>query len=192
MERIKQNTMKSKSFMLIIFSVALLLRTPKPNLVVALTPNTPAYGSPQSLTMTPLHTSITAHFPAWSKKQIGKTQASSSTPHYFRVSSLTTMNNLTGIPPAPRGVPQIEVTFDIDADGILKVSAKDLATNKEQRITITASTKLSKEEKEKMIKEAEQFSEADRKKREEAEARNNADSLMYTANLNVLAKSKEH
>ncbi len=89
--------------------------------------------------------------------------------------------NLTGIPPAPRGVPQIEVTFDIDADGILKVSAKDLATGKEQRITITASTKLAEEEKEKMIKQAEEFAEVDRRKREEAEARNNADSLIYTA-----------
>jgi molecular chaperone DnaK len=89
--------------------------------------------------------------------------------------------NLTGIPPAPRGVPQIEVTFDIDADGILKVSAKDLATSKEQRITITASTKLAKDEKEKMVKQAEEFAEVDRKKKEEAEARNNADSLIYTA-----------
>ena len=89
--------------------------------------------------------------------------------------------NLTGIPPAPRGVPQIEVTFDIDADGILKVSAKDLATGNEQRITITASTKLAKEEKEKMVKEAEQFAEIDRRKKEEVEARNNADSLIYTA-----------
>ncbi|UCE95243.1 MAG: molecular chaperone DnaK [Candidatus Bathyarchaeota archaeon] len=89
--------------------------------------------------------------------------------------------NLTGIPPAPRGVPQIEVTFDIDANGILNVSAKDLGTNKEAKITITASTKLSKDEKERMIKEAEQFSEQDKKKREEAEIRNNADTLIYTA-----------
>jgi len=91
------------------------------------------------------------------------------------------MFNLTGIPPAPRGVPQIEVTFDIDANGILNVSAKDLATNKEQKITITASTKLDKDKKEKMIKEAEQFAEQDRKRREEAETRNEADSLIYTA-----------
>jgi len=91
------------------------------------------------------------------------------------------MFNLTGIPPAPRGVPQIEVTFDIDADGMLKVTAKDLATGKEQKITITASTKLSKEEKERMIREAEQFAEQDRKKREEVEVRNTADSLIYTA-----------
>ena len=91
------------------------------------------------------------------------------------------MFNLTGIPPAPRGVPQIEVTFDIDANGILNVSAKDLATGNEQKITITASTKLSEEQKNKMIKEAEQFGEQDRKKKEEADARNNADSLIYTA-----------
>jgi molecular chaperone DnaK len=91
------------------------------------------------------------------------------------------MFNLTGIPPAPRGVPQIEVTFDIDADGILNVSAKDMATGKEQKITITASTKLSEKEKERMTREAEQFSEEDKKRREEAEIRNNADSLIYTA-----------
>jgi molecular chaperone DnaK len=89
--------------------------------------------------------------------------------------------NLTGIPPAPRGVPQIEVTFDIDADGILNVSAKDLATKKEQKITITASTKLSEEAKETMVKEAEQFAEEDKRRKEEAEIRNNADSLIYTA-----------
>jgi len=91
------------------------------------------------------------------------------------------MFNLTGIPPAPRGVPQIEVTFDIDANGIINVSAKDLGTGKENKITITASTKLSKEEKERMVKEAEQFAEADRKKKEEAEIRNAADGLLYTA-----------
>jgi molecular chaperone DnaK len=91
------------------------------------------------------------------------------------------MFNLVGIPPAPRGVPQIEVTFDIDANGILHVSAKDLATGKEQKITITASMKLSQAEKERMIKEAEQFAEQDRKRREEAELRNNAESLIYTA-----------
>jgi molecular chaperone DnaK len=91
------------------------------------------------------------------------------------------MFNLTGIPPAPRGVPQIEVTFDIDADGILNVSAKDLATGKEQKITITASTKLSDQEKERMMKEAEQFAEEDEKRRKEVEVRNAADSLLYTA-----------
>ncbi len=91
------------------------------------------------------------------------------------------MFNLMGIPPAPRGVPQIEVTFDINAEGILNVSAKDLATGKEQKITITASTKLPSEQKERMIHEAEQFAEQDRKRREEAEIRNTADSLIYTA-----------
>ena len=91
------------------------------------------------------------------------------------------MFNLTGIPSAPRGVPQIEVTFDIDANGILNVSAKDLATNNEQKITITASTKLSDDEKNRMVREAEQFTEQDRKNKEEAEIRNSADSLIYTA-----------
>jgi molecular chaperone DnaK len=90
------------------------------------------------------------------------------------------MFNLAGIPPAPRGVPQIEVTFDIDANGILTVGAKDLGTGKENKITITASTKLSKEEKERLVKEAESFSEQDKKKREEAELRNEADSTLYT------------
>jgi molecular chaperone DnaK len=88
--------------------------------------------------------------------------------------------NFTGIPPAPRGVPQIEVTFDIDANGILNVSAKDLATGKQTSITITASTKLNEKDKERMIKEAEQYAEQDKKKKEEAEIRNNADSLLYT------------
>ena len=90
------------------------------------------------------------------------------------------MFNLEGIPPAPRGVPQIEVTFDIDANGILTVGAKDMGTGKENKITITASTKLSKEEKERLIKEAETFAEQDKKKKEEAEARNEADSVLYT------------
>ena len=93
--------------------------------------------------------------------------------------------DLVGIPPAPRGVPQIEVTFDIDANGILKVTARDLATGKEQAIRITAPTKLSKEEIERMIKEAEQFAEQDRRRREEAELRNEADSLAYTAEKTV-------
>ena len=88
--------------------------------------------------------------------------------------------NLVGIPPAPRGVPQIEVTFDIDANGILNVSAKDLGTEKEQKITITASTKLSDEEVEKMIKSAKEHEEEDKRKKEEVEIRNNADSLIYT------------
>jgi len=91
------------------------------------------------------------------------------------------MFNLTGIPPAPRGVPQIEVTFDIDANGIMNVSAKDLASGNEQKITITASTKLPEEQKNRMIKEAEQFAEQDRIRKEEAETRNNAESMIYTA-----------
>ncbi len=89
--------------------------------------------------------------------------------------------HLDGIPPAPRGVPQIEVTFDIDANGILNVSAKDLATQKEQKITITASSGLTKEEIEKKIKEAEQYREQDRKQKEEVEIRNQADSMVYNA-----------
>jgi len=91
------------------------------------------------------------------------------------------MFNLTGIPPAPRGVPQIEVTFDIDANGIMNVTAKDLATSKENKITITASTKLSKDQKEKMMHEAEQFAEQDRKRKEEVELQNSAESMLYTA-----------
>lgn len=86
---------------------------------------------------------------------------------------------LTGIPPAPRGVPQIEVTFDIDANGIVNVSAKDLGTGKEQKITITSSTNLSEEEIQRKIKEAERFAEEDRKKKERIEIRNNADSMVY-------------
>lgn len=91
------------------------------------------------------------------------------------------MFNLTGIPPAPRGVPQIEVTFDIDTNGILNVSAKDLATSKEQKITITASTKLPKEDINKMVKQAEQFAAQDQKRKEEAEIRNSADNAIYSA-----------
>jgi molecular chaperone DnaK len=91
------------------------------------------------------------------------------------------MFNLTGIPPAPRGIPQIEVTFDIDANGILNVSAKDLATSKENKITIAASTKLSKDQKEKMVHEAEQFADQDKKRKEEVELRNTAESMLYTA-----------
>jgi molecular chaperone DnaK len=87
--------------------------------------------------------------------------------------------HLMGIPPAPRGMPQVEVTFDIDANGILNVSAKDMATNKEQKITITASTGLSKEEAEKMRKEAESHSDEDKAKIAEAEARNRCDNLVY-------------
>ena len=91
------------------------------------------------------------------------------------------MFNLSGIPPAPRGIPQIEVTFDIDANGILNVTAKDLATQKEAKITITANNKLSKDEIEKLKHESEQFAEADKRKKEEAEIRNEADNLIYAA-----------
>ena len=88
---------------------------------------------------------------------------------------------LTGIPPAPRGMPQIEVTFDIDANGILNVSAKDKATNKEQKIRIEASSGLTEQEIEKMVKDAESHAEEDRKRREEVETRNRADSLVFEA-----------
>ena len=88
---------------------------------------------------------------------------------------------LDGIPPAPRGVPQIEVTFDIDADGILHVSAEDKATGREQKITITASSGLSKDAVEAMVSEGERYAEEDRKRKEEVEARNSADSMAYTA-----------
>jgi molecular chaperone DnaK len=86
---------------------------------------------------------------------------------------------LSGIPPAPRGVPQIEVTFDIDANGILNVTAKDNATGKDQKVTITSSSGLSKEEVERMAKEAESHSAEDKTKREEIEARNGLDNLVY-------------
>lgn len=87
---------------------------------------------------------------------------------------------LTGLPPAPRGVPQIEVTFDIDANGILNVKAQDKATGKEQTITITASTNLSDEEVERMKKEAEANAEADKKRRESIEAKNMGETMVYT------------
>jgi molecular chaperone DnaK len=89
--------------------------------------------------------------------------------------------HLVGIPPAPRGVPQIEVTFDIDANGIVNVSAKDLGTQKEQKITITASSGLTKEEVERMMKDAEAHAEEDRRRREEVETRNRADQMVYGA-----------
>ncbi len=88
---------------------------------------------------------------------------------------------LDGIPPAPRGIPQIEVTFDIDADGILHVSAQDKATGREQKITITASSGLAKEEVENMVREAERHADEDRKRKGEVEARNNGDSMAYSA-----------
>jgi molecular chaperone DnaK len=88
---------------------------------------------------------------------------------------------LDGIPPAPRGMPQVEVTFDIDANGILKVSAREKQTGKEQTITITGSTGLSKDEVEKMTRDAEMHAEEDRRKKEEAEVRNHADSVVFSA-----------
>ncbi|MEW6540480.1 MAG: molecular chaperone DnaK [Bacillota bacterium] len=96
--------------------------------------------------------------------------------------------NLVGIPPAPRGIPQIEVTFDIDVNGIVSVSAKDLGTGKSQSITITGSTGLSSAEIDRLVKEAEQFAEDDRKRREEVEIRNNADALVYQSEKTL----KEH
>jgi molecular chaperone DnaK len=92
---------------------------------------------------------------------------------------------LDGIPPAPRGTPQIEVAFDIDANGILNVSAKDKATSKEQKITITASSGLSKEEAEKMRQEAEAHSEDDRRRFEEVEARNRLDGMLFHADKTI-------
>ncbi|MGH8962301.1 MAG: Hsp70 family protein, partial [Jatrophihabitantaceae bacterium] len=87
---------------------------------------------------------------------------------------------LTGLPPAPRGVPQVEVTFDIDANGIVHVSAKDLATNKEQGMTITGGSGLSKDEIDRMMKDAEAHAEEDKKRRDEAETRNSAEGLQFT------------
>jgi molecular chaperone DnaK len=87
--------------------------------------------------------------------------------------------HLMGIPPAPRGMPQVEVAFDIDANGIVNVSAKDLATGKEQAMTITGGTSLSKEEIDRMVTDAEKFAEEDHARRETAEARNTADQLHY-------------
>ena len=93
--------------------------------------------------------------------------------------------HLVGIPMAPRGIPQIEVTFDIDANGIMNVKAKDLGTGKEQQITITASTKLSKDQIDKMMKEAEKFASDDAKKKEKAEVLNQAETILYTAQKTV-------
>jgi molecular chaperone DnaK len=97
---------------------------------------------------------------------------------------------LAGIPPAPRGVPQIEVTFDIDANGIVNVSAKDKATGKEQKITITSSSGLSKSEVENMMREAESHAEEDKLRRELTDVRNQADSLVYQVEK-TLAENKE-
>jgi len=98
--------------------------------------------------------------------------------------------NLVGVPPAPRGVPQIEVTFDIDANGIVNVSAKDLGTGKEQKITITASSGINEEEIEKMVKDAELHAEEDKRKKEEVEVRNQADTLIYNTEK-VLKENKD-
>src|SRR5262249_14468188 len=87
--------------------------------------------------------------------------------------------HLVGIPPAPRGIPQIEVTFDIDANGIVNVSAKDLGTGKEQKITISSSSGLAKDEIDKMVRDAESHADDDRRKREEIEAKNRLDSTVY-------------
>jgi molecular chaperone DnaK len=95
---------------------------------------------------------------------------------------------LVGIPPAPRGIPQVEVTFDIDANGILNVTAKDRATNNEQKITITSSSGLAKDEVEKMAKDDESHAADDRKQRDQIEARNRADAMVY----NVEKTLKEH
>ena len=92
---------------------------------------------------------------------------------------------LTGIPAAPRGVPQIEVTFDIDANGIVHVSAKDMATGNSQQVAITASTNLSDEDIEKAVKEAEAHAAEDKKRKEEIEARNNAESLVYNCQKTI-------
>ena len=96
--------------------------------------------------------------------------------------------NLEGIPPAPRGIPQIEVTFDIDASGILSVSAKDKGTGKEQKITIKSDGGLSQDEIDKMVKEAEANKEADKKRRDEVDSRNQADSILHEVDKNL----KEH
>jgi len=96
--------------------------------------------------------------------------------------------HLEGIPPAPRGMPQIEVTFDIDANGIVHVSAKDKGTGKEQKITISGSSGLSKEDIEKMVREAGEHAKEDERAKERAEARNQADAMVYQAEKNL----KEH
>ncbi len=126
-----------------------------------------------------------------SKKQIFSTAADNQTSvevHVLQGERPMAADNMTlgrfildGIPPAPRGVPQIEVSFDIDANGIVNVSAKDLATGKEQHITITASSGLDQSQIDKMVREAEQYAAEDKKRRELADARNHADSLAYQA-----------
>ena len=129
------------------------------------------------------------------KSQIFSTAADSQTAVTIRVfqgeremandNKLLGQFDLVGIPPAPRGMPQIEVTFDIDANGIVHVSAKDMATQKEQSIKITASSGLSKEEVEKLVKEAQSHTEDDKKRRKAAEAKNQADNLIYQTEKNL-------
>ena len=105
--------------------------------------------------------------------------------HMARDNKTLGMFRLDGIPPAPRGIPQVEVTFDIDSNGIVNVTAKDMATQREQQITITASTNLSSGEVDKMVDEAESNAEEDRKKKEEAEVKNKADTLVYQTEKNL-------
>src|SRR5690606_2549520 len=99
---------------------------------------------------------------------------------------------LTGIPPAPMGVPQIEVTFDIDANGIVHVYAKDLATNKEQKMTITGGTALDKDKIDQMIKDAESYAEEDARRRESVETRNQAEQLVHQTEKLIEERSEEH
>jgi molecular chaperone DnaK len=98
--------------------------------------------------------------------------------------------HLVGIPPAPRGIPQVEVTFDIDANGIMNVSAKDLGTGKEQKITITSSSGLSKDDVEKLVRDAEMHADEDKKRREEVEAKNQLDTLVYQVEK-MLSENRE-
>jgi len=105
--------------------------------------------------------------------------------HMARDNKTLGMFRLDGIPPAPRGIPQVEVTFDIDSNGIVNVTARDMATQREQHITITASTNLGKNDVDKMVKEAEVHAEEDKKKREESEIKNKADSLLYQTEKNL-------
>jgi len=105
--------------------------------------------------------------------------------HMARDNKTLGMFRLDGIPPAPRGIPQVEVTFDIDSNGIVNVTARDMATQREQHITITASTNLDKNDVDRMVKEAEAHAEEDKKKREESEIKNKADSLVYQTEKNL-------
>ena len=117
---------------------------------------------------------------------------------FFRVKGKWLRNNktlgrfqLVGIPPAPRGMPQIEVTFDIDANGIVSVSAKDMGTGKEQSIKITASSGLSEDEIDQLVKDAEMHADDDKKKRELVDAKNMADSLIYTTEKSLKEDAKD-